>query len=165
MTTTQNTWQTVAQEAAAAFETFQRDGSDRTQYRLRADAPEWLKNGFARRIHAALDDRMPNDWVYRITALACDDLTRYDSAEDSRDAVGEIADGLVDVYTSNRLHWLADHAGNVALVDEAVAELGHSDQGIIGDIAAGQYMGIEAIVAACITEIESEADRREEAAQ
>lgn len=46
------------------------------------------------------------------------------------------------------------------LVDEAVEDLGHSDQGIFGDIGAGQYRAAEAIAHALIDAIQAEVENR-----
>lgn len=54
------------------------------------------------------------------------------------DVISEIADGGVDIYTSDICQWFSN---NWDLVDEAIAEFGHTD--ILSDIRMAQYMQIE----------------------
>ena len=58
---------------------------------------------------------------------------------DIDDVTNEIADNAVDVYHSGLLDWLGKD-GNIYFVNQATDELGHSDTGIMGDIAQGQYI-------------------------
>lgn len=159
---------TVLKEFAAAFKRDKRnDGTE--FYTLRDDAPAWLQGDagrtIMREIHEALDDRLPNDWVYETAASVADTLTGYDldDADDARENLHEVADGAVDVYNADRSKWLADHLSNAALVDEACSELGcEPDADTFTRIGLGQYLAITRIGGAVIDAVEAEADSREE---
>jgi hypothetical protein len=112
------------------------------------------------RVHKAIDDRLPNDWIYDKAAAIASSLSEYDSLEAMRDAVSEIADGEVDIYNADRSAWLASHLNNAFLVDDAVKELGQSEQGTFGNIGIGQYVACERIAYALIEEIENEVENR-----
>ena len=159
-TTATTSFNGVAAEFAAAFVRDTRtDGT--TYYRTAPDCPDWVD---VREIHQAIDDRLPDDWIYEQIAVIASDLTGFEffDGDAAREAVGEIADGLVDVYNADRTRWLADHAGNVALCDDAAAEYGGWDVGIIQRIGLGQYLAIERLAHAIITIIEAEFDQREQ---
>jgi hypothetical protein len=69
-----------------------------------------------------------------------------------------------DVYYSDQLEWLASHMERAGFVDEAVGQLGHSDQGIMGDIGLGQWYekdAIKQIVVNALLEELREVDRGE----
>lgn len=73
---------------------------------------------------------LPDDYKYEYTVRALDWLSE-----------GNDPDGPeleTDVYNSQLLEWLASHLERPGYVDEMVADTGHSDSGIIGDIGLGQ---------------------------
>lgn len=160
MTTT--LFATVLEEFADSLERAKRDDGS-TYYRRRDAAPEWVTSEVLHAIHEALDDRLPDDWVYETAAQVADTMTGYDHDDPDalRDSVAEIADGQVDVYTLDRVRWLGQHINNVALVDEACDELGRPET-IADAIAYGQYRAIEAICYAIIQVCEDEAETRDE---
>jgi hypothetical protein len=133
--------------------------------KLKDDRAEWLKGDnkyrFMRELHEALDDRLPDDWVYQHASLIADRLTEYDDADAAREAVAEIADSLVDVYNADRSKWLASHLNNAFLVDEACSELGWPDD-IFKAIGYGQYRALENIANKMIELVEAEMENREQ---
>lgn len=157
MTTTH--FRTVIEELSEAFECDTRANGE-SFFRLKDDAPDWIDS---HAFHAAVDDRLPCDWVYEKAAHIADNFTGYDceDADELRDHIGEIADGLVDVYNADRLRWLAANLYNAALVDEACDELGGSDADTFTRIGYGQYMAIERIAYALLDAAAEEAEERE----
>lgn len=135
---------------------------------IKDDAPAWTRNENADgeclmlRVHSAIDDRLPDDWIYNSAASIAQRFTEYDfeTADDLRENASAVADSEVDVYNTDLAAWLASHLDNAALVDEAVEEMGHSDQGIFGDIAIGQYVALERIANALVDAIEQEHEAR-----
>jgi hypothetical protein len=115
------------------FETRTRE--DGTQFVTRKDdAPEWVAD-LVRDCH---DGELPNDWRYETIAAI------FDAIADGSDDPGEIADGLVDVYNSDRVAWLANNLNRSSYVDDACDEhFGTSDSGVFGMLGAGQYLAIE----------------------
>jgi len=158
MKTTTNV-QTVAKELAGAFTSDKRDNGG-TFYMFKDDALEWIdENDVSHNFHRAVDDRLPDDWVYTQAAHAADSLAEYEDIEAMRDAVSEIADGQVD--NSDRAAWLASHLGNHALCDEAVSEGLCDGKDIDETIGVGQYIAIERICNALIDAIEARAEELE----
>ena len=126
--TIEATIEAVASEAYGWFTTTLR-GED-TITVLKDDAPQWVTD----LVHEAHGDGfLPDDWRYDSIRSALESISEGD--EDG----SEWADGNVDVYTGRRITWLASNMQRASYVDEAVEELGHSDQGITGDIGVGQY--------------------------
>ena len=173
MSKTESMFLRVAKEFASAFETAKRDSSGETFWRLKDDAPEWMRGDAGRQImfaiHGAMDGtddpRLPSDWVYEHTSRIADELVQRepDGEDDAREPAMEIADSLVDVYNADRARWLGDHLGNAALVDEACTDLGvGADEGIYERIAKGQYLALERIANAVIDAIAAEAETRDE---
>jgi hypothetical protein len=169
MNATKTVFQTVAGELAAAFETSKRTSGE-TFYRLHENAPEWIvcdeSNyvGLMYRVHTAVDDRPPCDWVYEIASRAADWIMEFETADDARDCLSDFADGAVDIYTADLFRW-AENGCNRELCDRAVSELGQPGAGFDSDtvsrwIKGGQYMAAEWIAAAILDAIEGEARRR-----
>ena len=162
-------FQLVAEELNKAFISDTR--ADGTKfYKLADDAPEWLQGSeFSLACHKALDDRFPDDWVYEQMYFLADYICQYETADAARDAMGEIADGMVDVYNTERTKWLAMHLNNADLCNEAARELGFEfrpdENGILELIGMGQYIAIERIGNAMIELIEQEANDRDDAVE
>ena len=160
---TLSTFQTVLTELAEAFTRDNRaDGTAFTK--LRDKCPTWLKGSSVMlAIHSAVDDRLPDDWIYESTASIASTMTGYsaDNAEDMRESVHEIADGMVDVYTSARMEWLASNVRNVQLCDDACSELGCEGSNLVSRVGIGQYLALERIASAIIGACDAEADNRE----
>ena len=157
----------VIDEFSGAFVRDRRD--DGSEFYKRADnAPDWIDSDLMHRIHSALDDRLPDDWVYATayrSALHLADYCEDDTTpDDLADYCHEIADGLVDVYNADLTAWLAETHYNAALCDEAESEFGSDPDGeILPRIARGQFLAIDRIVrevlAICaerVEELESE---------
>lgn len=151
-------YQRAVSEFAGAFSRSVRsDGGE--YYKLNDGAPDWLQGSDVMlAVHQALDDRMPDDWVYKTAASVAENLRDYDreTADESRDDVGEIADSLVDVSNADRLQWLSSHLRNAALCDEAANELGDPGD-TFQRIGLGQYWAIERIAFAIIDACEERA--------
>lgn len=127
------TIQEVASEAAGWFEGARRE-DDSTFVRTRDGAPEWVTH-LVREAHG---DFLPDDWRYSVLR---DALFVIEESGDDDDARTEFLDGCVDVYTSDRIAWLATHLYRVSYCDEAAEEgLVAQDAGIVERIGAGQYM-------------------------
>lgn len=143
------TLETVAKEFAEAFEARERNEpneyGDKTFYTLKNGSPKWMTDA----IHKAHGDIMPNDWIYEQCSRVADRMAEY-RPETWDDSMSEWADSLVDVYNGARARWLASNLAFGEMVDEAVEAMGHSDQGIYGDIGIGQYVMIERIASALI---------------
>lgn len=100
-------------------------------YSLADGAPEWMQDA----VYAAHGDMLPDDWRYRIIRGAATALAGGDDPDDPY----LFADEFVPHQTADRLSWLSSHAYRASYVDDAVADLGHSDCGVIGDIGMGIY--------------------------
>lgn len=133
---------------------------DKHFYSLPHNKPEcqWMIDA-VREAHDA-GNIFPNDWVYDAAHTIIGNMSDRDSSEWD-DAVSEWADGAVDVYNVDRARWLASHLAFGGIVDEAVEEWGHSDQGVYGDIGIGQYFLLERIAAALIAAVRERADEDE----
>lgn len=157
------TFQTVAQELANAFERGVReDGS--AFYKFADSAPEWCDGNLAHRIHAAVDGanpRFPSDWIYASMVALADDIAHCVEADAAYDAVHEMADGAVDIYSPDLFEWMKN-VYNAALVEEAQQEFGIEGMNITQQIQRGQYLGLTRIASALIDEIQEELDNRTE---
>lgn len=152
-------------EVADAFVAGKRDNG-KEFYKIKDDAPEWLRGpDFMRGVHAAVDNRLPDDWIYEHTMLAASNLGGYDidTTDHARDSAPEVVDGLVDVYNNERYQWLASHMCNADLCDEAQDDraLPH-DTSMADRIGAGQALALERICYAIIDAAQSEAESRED---
>jgi hypothetical protein len=124
----------LADETRGYFESFTRGDpkpGDEAElfYTLKNYRPVWLVD-LVRQIH---DDSnwLPDDFKYRTIVDVLDMLSEgQDPDELSLEA---------DIYTHDLLQWLGSHNERAGLVDEAVGQMGHSEQGIIGDISMGQW--------------------------
>lgn len=115
------------------------DGS--TYVCLTDDAPEWAQD-VVRDAHGVM---LPDDWRY----LMIQHCAEWFSDEDADpDDPTECADSFVPAYNSDRLEWLASNTSRSGYVDDAVAELGNSDGGVMGDIGLGIYWECEEVYAA-----------------
>jgi len=153
---------TLARALADAFETAKRDNGDEF-VRLREGSPEWMQEA----IFAAHGDgdMLPNDWSYRLCSSMADGIAEaleYDADADLDDALHEIADGAVPVYTGQRLDWLASHLHRMGMVDEAIEEAGglsgKDGSGIAEAIGWAILRECEAIGRALVDAIEGEAE-------
>lgn len=105
------------------------DGTGYT--RLVDDQPDWLYDA----VRDAHDGELPNDWRFETCAAIAALIDDGDGDPHS------IADGLVDVYTSDLLAWLTPE--RMAYVDEALEEcLVDATTGVESIIRTGQYVCI-----------------------
>lgn len=153
---------TLAQQFSDAMERKKRDGTPPDEgyfYTLKDGSPEWMQDAI-REAHDA-GGILPNDWIYDKIDTILSKMTDTDP-DDWQDRTGEWADSCVDVYNGCRAAWLASNLSFGSIVDEAVEDLGHSDQGIYGDIGIGQYHFIGQIVQALIDAIEAQAEESDD---
>lgn len=156
MTTTKQA--EIAKQLAAAFTTDTRDDGA-VFYKLRDGSPQWMTDA----IHAAHGDILPLDWIYEHCHHMADKMNEYEPDQWENDMViGEWADSLVDVYNVDRARWLALHLDFAGFVDEAVEEFGHSDQGVFGDIAYGQFKLLEQIAYSMLSAVNEQAEASDE---
>lgn len=90
--------------------------------------PTWLMD-MAKTVHDS-GRWLPDDYKYEYMDQALDLLADGVDPEDPQLEA--------DVYTSDLYKWLTSHMERASYVDEAVKELGHSNQGVVGDIMMGQ---------------------------
>jgi|SRR5579863_4536191 len=137
MEATTTTVQALAKEAAQCFETAHRgDDPERPYICLCDSAPAWVHE----LVYTAHGDFGPDDWRYQVILAACE--TIHDQAEAGNEPYeyqSEFADGQIDVYTGERLHWLASNLNRPDYCDEATAELGQPSD-IVEMVGQGQYM-------------------------
>ena len=152
------TVQALAAEASACFEIARRatgdtatgpreDGEEYT--RVRDGSPEWVTD-LVREAHGEF---LLDDWRYACIASACEAIADSDDPDDAR---GEWADSYVDVYNHELHAWLSSNLQQRAgYVDEGVENFGHSDRGVDGDIAIGQYTEAEEVYGLVLQFLES----------
>lgn len=128
MTTTQTKLQKLAGEVSAMFQQKKRD-TGAEFWTVKDGSPKWVTD-MCREAHG---DMLPDDYKYEFIVGALDALSNY---EDPDDIESEIEP---DPYTHDLYKWLASNLTRAYYVDEAVKNLGHSEQGIVGDIGCGQY--------------------------
>lgn len=123
----------LAGEAAGWFDTAERADGKRF-VRTRDGAPEWVAD-IVREAHG---DFLPDDWRYQVI---WDAVAHIEEFGDDEDIAFQFADSHVDVYTSDRLAWLASNLNRASYCDEAQEEgLVTQDADIIARIGLGQYM-------------------------
>ena len=171
-TETATTFQTVARELAAAFETATRANGE-TFYRLSATAADWITGdddpyaqSVAGRAHSILDDRFPCDWVYSIARRAADWAAEFSRVDDARDSAHNFAAGCVDEYSYADLFDWVKNGRNRSLCDCAVEEYGQPGDGFDEStvsrwIAGGQCYGAERIAHSILDSIDGESRRRD----
>lgn len=146
------TVQTLASEAAGWFETAERvEGDSDTRYtRTKEGRPDWVHD----LVWSAHGDGalLPDDWRYACILAA---LYAISEADDVDEYATEFADGYVDVYTSERLAWLASHASRVEYVDEATAEIGNPGMDTLARIGLGQYQEAHEVYGLVVRELKS----------
>lgn len=62
----------------------------------------------------------------------------------AQESIGEHADSLVDVYTSDLLDWYAKDVNRIAYMDDAIKELGSQEASQI--LSGGQYLYWEEVL-------------------
>lgn len=127
----------LAIEAAQWIESVARDGKpDDFYYRVKKDAPEWIKE-LCKAAHMSDGSLMlPDDFRYEFVSKALDMIAESETEEDAEDRAREFEP---DVYNHERLAWLGSHPCRAGFVDEAIEEFGPSKwPGIIEMIGWGQ---------------------------
>ena len=141
---------TIAGEAFDWFETRTRD-DDTTYTTLKDGRPDWVQDA-VREAHCGM---LPDvDRIYRL----CRDTFMFIHGNDAtEDDQSEFAEQAVDVYTMNRLRWLASHLSRPGLCDEAADEFGggYDDASITDRIGWGQYLEASRVYAAIWTAVEA----------
>lgn len=147
---------TLAAEARAFFITRQRDNGDTFTATIDA-TPEWVAD-MIREAHADhIGDFLPDDRRYLLIRDALDFIEEQGDAA-SADDCGDFADSAVDVYTSDRIAWLASHLDRLAYCDAAQDYMGADAEGGIADmIGMGQYMEASLVYASVFDVLEDRA--------
>lgn len=84
-------------------------------------------------IRAIHGDMLPDDYKHEYIRDAFDAFSQNDE-EIVMDCIEP------DPYTHSKTNWLKSHIERQGYVDEAVSEFGHSEAGVMGDIALGQWV-------------------------
>ncbi len=87
------------------------------------------------------DEELPNDWRYHVIVSLIIGIGEADCTIDS-DALSDIVDGQVEVYSSDLARWLADNPSRSAYIDAARDEFGGLSDDIFEQIKCGQYVCI-----------------------
>ena len=160
MTTTTKT-QEIAAEAAACFETAQRQPNGDEYVRVRDGSPEWITD-LVRAAHGTYIDGtpafLPDDWRYRTIAAALDWIANSDS-DDLDDEAHAFADDTVDVYTGRLIDWLGSNLQRIGYCDEAADEYGGEPASITDRIALGQYAEAREVFALVLEGVQARAAR------
>jgi hypothetical protein len=120
----------IATEAVAQLEI--RNRNEDHIVATKDDAPDWVKD----LVHTAHGDHfLPDDFIYETISDALGALSDNENLEEM-----EWADQGVRVYADELLKWLGSNLYRQGYVDEATEQFGHSEDGIINDIARGQMM-------------------------
>jgi len=121
----------LAQELFDAIEPATRSNTDEKYLRLKDGSPEWMKSA----IRYAHDDAqmLPDDLRYEYINDAAEMLAQCED----EDAVNDL-EFEADICHHELFAWLASHGTRYSYVDEEVEENGHSSDGLIGDLQAGQ---------------------------
>jgi len=101
-------------------------------------------------VQEAHGDMFPDDFKYEFIKDAINDIA---SSEDPEEEAGELIDSDVDVYTHDLTKWLGSRNDRFGYVDEAVKEMGHSEDGIMKEIMMGQYKEREEVYYAVLNRL------------
>lgn len=146
-----STLRQLAKDATTYFTTKQRPDGD-TFVAIRDASPDWV-GGLVQDAHGPM---LADDWRYASIASALEWLA---DADDPDDAGHEWADDNVDVYTGNRIAWLASHRSRPGYCDEAICELGdYVPTSIIEHIGLGQYQEGCEVFASVLQSLRDHAD-------
>lgn len=112
------------------------------------DAPDWV----VMIVRNAHEDMLPDDYKYDYIWNALEAITQYDDPQDAE------SDIEADPYTFDLLEWLRSHLDRPGMVDEAVEEFGHSEQGIVGDVMLGQWSEKTSVFRTVLNDVEELAE-------
>jgi hypothetical protein len=144
----QKTIQQLAEEYRALFTTHDRD--EGAIWVVRDEAREHNTADVMELVAAAHEDRAlpPDDFRYAVLVEVLDVIAE---STDPDEAGFELE---ADILTADLVAWLGS-GDRHGYVDEAVAELGHGDLGVIGDLMAGQALEKREIYAAVLGFLET----------
>lgn len=145
---------TLAAEARAFFITRQRDNGDTFTATIDA-TPGWVADMIREAHSDHIGDFLPDDRRYLLIRDALDFIEEQGDAASAGDC-GDFADSAVDVYTGERLAWLASNLQRLAYCDAALEEFGSRDQ-IADMIGMGQYMEASLVYASVFDVLEDRA--------
>lgn len=97
--------------------------------------PDWIRD-----MVTAVHDNgswLPDDFKYQMIVQSLDLLSEGVDPEEPQLEP--------DVYTHDLNKWFVSHLERAGYVDEATADMGHSDQGVVGDLMMGQIREKEEI--------------------
>jgi hypothetical protein len=146
----------LAGEALSFFERAHRESGP--DYIRTRDEPEWVHE-LVRRAHGNM---FPDDWRYEAIrdALSAIEDSGAESIDDLDDVDHEYADGKVDIYTGDRIAWLASHGLRADYCDEARSEgIASESASVVELIGAGQYMEAQEVFSSVVQSLR---DRLEE---
>lgn len=136
-------------DLSSAFET--RINKGETYWCLKDSERETYQD-LVRDIHST--DILPDNYRYSIISKISDELvhnlpwqdiaTVEEFEEKAEELRHECVDGLVSIYNSELLEWVASHGHRPSYVDEAVREYGAPDS-LLKQLQLGQYYEIDAI--------------------
>lgn len=152
METASRAVQTLAAELSAAFITKERN-TGATFHLLAPGSPAWMSEAiFA--VHAAVDDRGPDDSTYAAIAEVAETLAEC-SPDATEDDLWDAITGIEpDVYNSDLGAWLGANLLNASYVDEYVEEHGWPQQGLYVAIQGGQSAFVQAVASALMAELQ-----------
>lgn len=153
--------QKAAAAFSAAFTTDRRDVDGSTFVRLEDGAAEWMRDA-VREAHGGM---LPDDTRYSMIRRTVDAIAEhlaYDSDADLDDVRAELIDGLIPVYTSDRLAWLASHLDRLAYCDDAASDMGGDGADLADRIAWGIATEYEEIYSAVLDALRDRADELDE---
>lgn len=98
-------------------------------------------------IRKAHGEMLPDDYKYKFVHEA---LVNISNAADLDEVQCE-----PDIYDHELLAWLSSNLSRVAYVDVAMLDNGHSKNGLMGDIAMGQWAKKSEVLSIVINELEN----------
>lgn len=153
--------ETMARVAGEAFDAFeQRERGDETITTLKDDRPQWVFDAvYSSHAGGTASMMFPDDWRYDKTQDAFGAIHDAGEGADLIETGDAFADGAVDIYTHDRLTWLASNLNRPSYVDDARAEgLLSEDADEVERIGLGQYMEAREIWAAVCQAVEDRAE-------
>lgn len=122
------TLQELAGEAYAGFVRGTRDDGSEYWHRKDDAADDWLQE----LCYSAHGDMLPDDWKYEFIAQSLSALADHEDEDSARDRATE-----ADIYTGERLRWLASNLTRAGYCDDAAEEWG-AQSDIVQFIGLGQ---------------------------
>ena len=132
---------------------------DSSTYIALNESPKWdsIREELTSIVRAAHFNEMPNDWRFQtVDSIATTLADMPDSADWSvqnfQEESHEVADSLVDVYTSDLLAWVSENIRRHQWDDEGIAQ---PTTDIVELIKLRQFEEIESMVHAVLNQVES----------